>query len=95
MGEGVCMELVSHKKLIRPFVFRGEQCIVVPVSPHVIRIFYDRHVYDVLLTNDELNTWRSAGTDWQREYIHKLLDDELIGTEALERNASILDGYLA
>lgn len=89
------MELVSHKKIIRPFIFRGKQCIVVPVSPHVIRIFYDCHVYDVLLTNDELNRWRSSGTDWQKAYIHKLLDDSLIGTEAFERNASILDGYLA
>ena len=89
------MELVSHKKLIRPFIFRGKQCIVVPVSPHVIRIFYDCHVYDVLLTHNELTTWQTSGTDWQREYIHKLLDDSLIGTEALERNASILYGYLA
>lgn len=89
------MEMVSHRELIRPFIFRGNQCIVVPFSMHGIRIFYDCHVYDVILTNEELDAWRRSGTDWQREYIHKMLDDHLIGTEAQKRNASVEDGYLA
>ena len=89
------MELVSHKKLIRPFVFRGHQCIVVPLTLHTIRIFYNLHVYDVILTNEELHNWRISGTDWQREYIRNLLIDNMLETDAAERNASIEDGYLA
>lgn len=88
------MELVQHRRMLNPFKIHGEQCIVVPASPHVIRIFYMEHVYDVLLTHDELLTWQTAGVEWQREYIRKILDD-MINTECTNRYASIYDGYLA
>lgn len=89
------MELIKHKRVLRPFVFRGHQCIVTPVSRHVIRIFYDYHVYEVLFDDKELLMWCSSGTDWQREYIRNLLCNELMNTEAIERHASIEDGFLA
>lgn len=89
------VELVDHRELIRPFIICGHQCIVVPSSPHVIRIFYREHVYDVLLTHDELKNWQNSGTDWRREYIRNLLQNELINTPAKKRNSSIEDGYIA
>jgi hypothetical protein len=89
------MELVSHKKIIRPFIFRGKQCIVVPNSTHVIRIFYNEHVYDVLLSHEELMDWIRCGTEWQKEYVKRLLRETLLDSEYIERNSSIEDGYLA
>jgi len=80
--------------MLNPFKIHGEQCIVVPASPHVIRIFYMGDVYDVLLSHDELLTWQRAGVEWQREYIRKILDD-VINTKYKDCCASIYDGYLA
>jgi hypothetical protein len=53
------------------------------------------HVYDVLLTDKELKDWVRCGTEWQRTFIRKLLDERLLETEGAERNSSIEDGYLA
>jgi hypothetical protein len=53
------------------------------------------HVYDVLLTDKELKDWVRCGTEWQRTFIRKLLDERLLETEGTERNSSIEDGYLA
>ena len=89
------MELIVNRKLLSPFIFCGSQCIVVPNSPHVIRIFYKEHVYDVLLSHDELRDWTRSGTEWQKEYIKRLLRETLLDSESIERNSSIEDGYLA
>lgn len=90
------MEVLQNRKMKNPFLIKGKQCIVVPTSPHVIRIFYDGHVYDVLFNDEELHKWvTSSGTEWRRQYIKTLLETELIPTESTIRNASIEDGYIA
>ena len=90
------MELVRHRKMKSQFKIHGLPCVVVPCSHHVIRIFYEGHVYDVLLSQDELADWVRCGTEWQKEYIRKLLTEQLIDdNNPVVCNASIADGYLA
>lgn len=89
------MEILRNRHVKEPFIVLGLQCIVVPVTPHVIRIFYAEHVYDVQFTHEELRKWVSSGTQWQREYIRKLIANGMCDTPADERNASIEDGYIA
>ena len=91
------MQIFSNRELLNPFVFHGLWVIVVPSSPHGIRIFYDFHVYEVILTDNELKDWIRCGTEWQRNFIKTLLAEQLMnGTlSAVKRNSSIEDGYLA
>lgn len=91
------MQIFSNRKLLNPFVVHGLWVIVVPSSPHGIRIFYDFHIYEVILTDDELKDWLRCGTEWQRNFIAKLLAEQLMNNTlpAEKRKSSIEDGYLA
>lgn len=89
------MQVFSGRELRNPFIYHGDWVIVVPSSPHGIRIFYRLHVYNVILSDAELKDWVRCGTEWQRNFIKQLIKEKLLTMETVNRNSSIEDGYLA
>lgn len=89
------MYVMRKKKLHNPFMIDGKPCIVCKLSFHSIRIFYDNHVYDVLLSDDEISNWNKSGTIWRKEFITKNIEEIKNGILEDDTSLSIRDGYLA
>lgn len=90
------MTVISASKLLSPFIFRGNQIITMFSSISVIRIFYCGCVYDIKLTDSELDTWNHSGICWRKSFIIDLLKD-LLNCESIEekQKLTVNDNYIA